>query len=129
MKEVTIRIKGLEMSRFDPQKFSCKAILIYEIGKDEKRQTLHLDLLQKSEALARGIMDFVKSQVIQEEDPDDILESFVIKKFFNEEKTEERLLIHFAKLCEKARFMKVNKNHKDYMKYYHEIMGSNISLK
>ncbi len=129
MKQVVLKINGLKMVNFDPTKFLAKMNLSYEVSGEKKSVMLNINLTQRTETIVDGIINFVRSQGKKDVDErDDILDQLYSKNLVNEEKVEEILFRYFAKLCEKVKFMKTNKNHVDHMKFYQDIKASSISL-
>ena len=130
MKQVVLKINGLNTVGFDPIKFISRMSLNYEVSGQKKSALINVGLMQKSDAIVESILNFVMSQGRQDVDErDDILDQVYSKNLVNEDKTEERLYNYFAKLCEKAKFMKANKNHVDHMKMYQEIKGSRQTMR
>lgn len=128
MRQVILEINGLEMVNFSPNNHHGKMNLCYSVDGERKVQIVNFDLTQKIENIVYSILKFVKSQGEQDVDEDDLISSLFVKKLMNEEKIEERLLNFFAKVCENVRFMKMDKNHINYMKMFHEVKGSKILL-
>ena len=65
---------------------------------------------------------------IETEDNDDILQSIYVKKFLNEDKAEERLLLFFSKLYERGRLISREKNHARYMNMLDEIQHHKMTI-
>ncbi len=128
MKDIPLAINRLEMVSFDPQKFIATMRLTYNVNGETKTQVVTMDITKKAETLTTSIINFVKSQANQDIDEDNLIDTLFVKHFHQEERVEERLNNHFAHICEKVRFMKINKNHADYMKFYHTIQDSHLVL-
>ena len=117
------------MVSFDPKNYNAKMKLSYGIDKEKFAQIVNFNLTRKSDLLASSVISYVKSQGEREIDEDNFVNSLFVKKLVNEEKIDERLFMYFSKLCEKVRFLKINKNHSNYMKLYDEIKTSCLSLR
>ncbi|MBT3866033.1 hypothetical protein HOF78_02955 [Candidatus Woesearchaeota archaeon] len=128
MRQVILEINGLEMVNFSPNNYNGEMNLSYTVDGEKKVQVVRFDLTRKIEILVGSILKFVKSQGDQDVDEDDLVGSLFVKRLKDEDKIEERLLNFFAKLCEKVRFMKMDKNHVNYMKIFHEVRGSKVVL-
>tara|TARA_Y100000310_G_C20572714_1_gene758852 strand:+ start:873 stop:1262 length:390 start_codon:yes stop_codon:yes gene_type:complete len=129
MNQVLLNIDGLEMVSFDPSNYNAKMNLFYAVDGEKFVQKVNFDLTRKSNLLASSVISYVKSQGEMEIDKDNFVDSLFVKKLINEEKIDEMLFMYFSKLCEKVRFLKINKNHSDYMKLYDEIKTSCLSLR
>tara|TARA_Y100000310_G_scaffold332606_1_gene408517 strand:+ start:1357 stop:1746 length:390 start_codon:yes stop_codon:yes gene_type:complete len=129
MKQVLLNIEGLEMVKFDPKNYNAKMKLSYGIDEERFAEIVNFDLTRKSDLLASSVISYVKSQGEREIDEDNLVNSLFVKKLVNEEKVDERLFMYFSKLCEKVRFLKINKNHANYMQLYDEIKTSCLSLR
>ena len=128
MRQVILEVNSLEMVNFSPKNYNGEMNLNYSVDGERKVQTVRFDLTRKIEPIVGSILKFVKTQGNQDVDEEDLVGSLFVKKLMNEEKVEERLLNFFAKLCEKVRFMKMDRNHVNYMNMFHEVKGSKISL-
>lgn len=128
MKQVILEVNGLEMVNFSPNDFHGEMNLTYSVDGCRRVQTVRFDFTRKIELLVASILKFVKSQGEQEVDEDDVIGSLFVKKLVDEEKVEERLLNFFSKVCENVRFMKMDRNHVNYMKIFHEVRGSKLIL-
>ena len=129
MKQVLLNIERLEMVSFDPSNYNAKMKLAYSVDEEKFLQTVNFDLTRKSDLLASSVISYVKSQGEREIDKDNFVDSLFVKKLINGEKIDEMLFMYFSKLCENVRFLKINKNHSNYMKLYDEIKTSCLSLR
>ncbi len=129
MRQVVLKVNGLEMVNFSPNDFHGEMNLRYSIDGEEKVQTVRFDFTRKIELLVASILRFIKSQGEQDIDEDDVIGSLFVKKLVDEDRVEERLLNFFAKICENVRFMKMDRNHVNYMKIFHEVRGSKLILR
>ena len=128
MKEVIINLHGIEMMDFEARDYVAKMVVCYSIDGERVKKCVNFDLTRRAESIVQSILTFLKSQADLDINEDDIVSSLFVKRFVNEEKIEERLVNYFAKLCENVRFLKINKNHANYMKLYDQIKISKISL-
>ncbi len=128
MKQVILEVNALEMVNFDPRAFKGSMNLIYSVDGQKIKRLVNFDFAKSKESIVKSILNFVKSQGEQEVDEDDFIGSLFVKKMVDEEKVEERLINFFAKISEKVKLMRIDKNHGNYMNMYHEVKGSKIYL-
>jgi hypothetical protein len=128
MKDVVIKLHGVEMQNFDCRTCTAKMVIFYDIDDNSIKKVVNFDLNKKSEIIVNSILNFLKSQANVDVDGDDIVSNIFVKKFVNEENVEEKLIVYFSKLRENVKFMKINNNHADYMKLYDQIKTSKISF-
>jgi hypothetical protein len=128
MKEVVIKLHGIEMQEFDCRTSNAKMVLSYSVDDKGIKNVVNFDFSKTSEIIVKSIFNFLKSEANMDIKGDDIISSIFVKRFVNEEKIEERLINYFSKLREKVKFMKINKTHTDFMKLYDEIKISKISF-
>jgi len=129
MREVILKLDSLEVSRFDPKALKASIRIFYT--KDNARQSFEIThaLATKSEVITNEIIKELKKKgSIETEDNDDILQSIYVKKFLNEDKAEERLLLFFSKLYERGRLISREKNHARYMNMLDEIQHHKMTI-
>ncbi len=116
------------MVEFDPSKFVGKMNLSYSVNDARKNQAVNFDLTKKSEVLVSSVINFLKSQGNPRTEKEDFVENLHMKMLIDEAKVEERLWNFFARVGEKVRTMKRDRDHSNYMKLFNDIRVSKISL-
>ena len=116
MQSILLKIKRVEITKFDPRKFTAVfRIFCSNNGKEFSFDITH-DFVTGSETTAGNIIREVKSRAKPEENyKDDILDTIYTIKLIDDEKVMERLINFFSKLNEKVKFLKVEKNYQKYM--------------
>ena len=129
MREVVLKLDGLEVSKFDPRALKANIKVFYI--KDNARQSFEIThaLATKSEVITNEIIKELKKKgSIETENSDDVLQSIYVKKFLNEDKSEERLLLFFSKLYERGRLISRERNHTKYMNILDEIQHYKMTI-
>ena len=129
MREVVLKLDSLEVSKFDPRTLKASIRVFYT--KDSTRQSFEVihSLATKSKVIASEIIKELKKKgSIETEDNDDVLQSIYVKKFINEDKAEERLLLFFLKLYERGRLISRERNHTKYMSILDEIQHHKMTI-
>lgn len=128
MREVILKLERVEVAKFDPR--SLKAELKVSYSKDSTSHSFIIqhNLTTKSEGVVQEIIRELKKRGNIETDSNDLLQSMYVKKFLNEDRTEERMLLFFSKLYERGRLISREKDHTKYMKLLDEIQHHQIMI-
>jgi len=126
MKEIILKIKEMKLEEFDAPGNKAKFSVVYFVDEREVKNIVLVNFKEKLEDISEGILKMVKSGVSVKADESDFVGSLFVKRLVNDDKVWEKIYNYLAKVCDKLRALKNEKNHADYMKLYHELRGSSL---
>tara|TARA_Y100000310_G_C20468604_1_gene708883 strand:+ start:135 stop:533 length:399 start_codon:yes stop_codon:yes gene_type:complete len=132
MKEIILKVEKIRLEDFDASERKGKFLLVYCVDGVERKRILEINLQEKIENLVEEILKIVKNNADSSNgnfnSGDDLIGSLFVKRFVNEDNTGDKIYNYLAKIGDKLRVMKIEKNHSQYMKIYHEIKGKELVL-
>lgn len=129
MQNILLRLKRVEIAKFDPRKFTAVFRVFYNVNNQERYFDFSHDFKTRSEVMAQSIIKEIISKAKPEENyKDDFLDNLYTIKLHDDEKIEERLINFFSKLNEKVKFLKIEKNYKNYMNLIADFNAIKLNL-
>lgn len=122
MNKTILKLRKIEIKEFKPKDLKVNLDIYFD--KNEKEEVINKEFILKSpiEIVTKILLSIKsKGKIIVEEEDDDILKNIYITRVDKEEEVEDKLLIFFKNLIEKAKKLKSLKNATLYMKLYNEI--------
>lgn len=128
MKEVILKISRIDILNFDPKE-SKADLKISFLKSNEENNILKNYKLENPELIVEDILKSIKKEgKIEIEDEDDLLGSIFVIRLLEEEKIEEKISAFLARLCEKSRLLKKEKNYQTYMRLFDEMKTQKLTL-
>ena len=128
MQEILLQLNKVAITKFETKTGVGTFKFSYTKNNEQESFTQALEL-----AKAEPIVDYILKALkalgkANMQQGDGSLNSMVVLKVVQEEKIEELLYTFFAKLCEKARALKRETNHSEYMKLYDDVRIQTLQL-
>ncbi len=128
MKEAILKINRIDLLNFDPKESKADFKISF-LKSNEENNILKSYKLENPEFIVEDILKSIKKEgKIEIEDDEDLLGSIFVVRLLEEEKIEEKILAFLARLCEKSRLLKREKNYQSYMKLFDEMKTQKLAL-
>ena len=128
MQEIVLELKKLTLTNFDTKSLQAHFSIIYARNGEEQKFTKQFSM-EKSEPIVADIIKTVKELGKVEVQPgDELMGSMFVIRLLQEDKIEEKLYNFFVRVCEKARSLKRETNHAEYMKLFDDIRIQSLTL-
>lgn len=129
MNTIALRVKRIEISSFNPRNFTANFKIVYSKNDSDYFFTISHDFKTRSEIITENIIKEIKSKAKPEENfKDDILDTLYSIKLTDDKRTEERLINFFARLNEKVKLLRIEKNHQKYMSQIADLNAVKLNL-
>jgi len=128
MQEIVLSLEKLQLTRFDTK--TLRGLFTLSYTKNDQKDTFTKEFaLEKSEPIVEDIIKTLKALAKIEVRPGDaLMGSMFVIRLLREDKLEEKLYTFFVKVCEKARMLKRETDHVEYMKLYDDIRMQQLIL-
>ncbi len=128
MDAIDIKIGLLEIIKFDPRE-SLADIRINYSSNENNKISLIRSKMDNPEEITRKIIKYLKDKERYKVEGDDILDTILIIKLFNEEKIEEKLQHFFGKYLDCVKEVKRKKSHENYINMFNSLCNQKIEFK
>lgn len=128
MQTIEIQLKRLDVQQYDPKTNIATLKVGFYVG-GVVRSITSKTTLNDVELVSTDILNALKQHAKQELKspagkvlyPEEIISSYALVMFGDEEATQEKLVAALAKLCSKCALLRHTRQHQDYMKLYDDV--------
>ncbi len=126
-----LEIKRVDILNFDPRTNIARCGVKYT--RNTALKSLVIDFkMDNASAIAQNLISTIKEQEKENDASEEIVDDIkinVLTEFVNEEGIEDMVFNFFARLCDKTRRLKHEKNHVEYMKMFDQVRMEKLIVK